>query len=212
MSRRGLMFGMLAILLGSSATTIALGQNCACSACGDSVECVKVCKLKCIDKEVEFTCWKSEFEDICVPHRSQRCGKDCVTACECQEGADGNGRKLIFGIWQPCGADVKTRRSLMKKTVVKKIPSYVWELEPRCHACCHNCISANQAMPEGIPQPPKGASLIDVSEAESVFRAAANFDAVRVERVDRLSRVSGEIVNPTIVRALDVLNDETGKR
>ena len=207
MSRRGYMFWILAILLGNSTAGLAMGQDCACAACGDSVECVKVCKLVCVETNVEFTCWKSEYGDVCVPCRSKHCGKDCVSACECQEGADGNGRKLIFGIWQPNGADIKTRRNLMKKTVVKKIPSFKWEVESRCHECCRNCINTDQAMPEGVPQPPKCAALMDISAGESVLRGAATYEAVEVDHVGRKPKVPGETANPTIVRALEVLNN-----
>ena len=150
----------LASLLARYATA---GSGC-CDRCGCDGG-GKVCRLVCDEKEVEIDCWDSKCEDFCEPgpcrlgckHCERVCtncnGKgcgDCGGGCsDCSaKGCDGGcgsggsgwglfsgGKKFAWRTTIPGCARIFTKKSLMKKTVTKKVKVYKWVLEDLCDGC-----------------------------------------------------------------------------
>jgi hypothetical protein len=191
------------LALVSMANSVSVAQ---CQKCGNAsnevdnegVVCEKVCRLVCETRKVEFTCWKSDFEDFCVPMPSEQCAECTIDACNCKEGADGCGKVFKFGLWQPTCAKVKSARHLYRKTVVREIPSYRWIVEARCHQCLNNCIPAT-SLPAAYQKQLNGAKLVDISAAkpELLVELMPNrFDAsILTEEVELPEVVQGESVN-----------------
>ncbi len=125
------------------ASSSALAQEC-CDHCGCGCNLRKVCRLVCIEKEVKETVYCCECEDFCVPGPSCKCGKECHHDCTAPHGC------RCKEVWQPTCADVRTRNKLIKKEVVKKVPSWKWVVETVCCDCASRCGETAQ---EAAPPP-----------------------------------------------------------
>ncbi|MFN0199849.1 MAG: hypothetical protein ACKVT0_24105 [Planctomycetaceae bacterium] len=122
-------------------------EDCACSQCGSTVECCKVCRLVEEEKKITTTCWGLVCEEYCVPGPSERGCQHCEMVCEKSDAAKGDpkadpknlcarSKKIVWTEWIPgCSAKIATKKKLMKKTVTKKVPSYKWVVEDLCPAC-----------------------------------------------------------------------------
>ena len=107
-------------------------------------------------------------EEICVPAPSTAECKHCETVCP-KTPEDQNifaqPKKLVWTSWIPgCGADVFTKRKLMKKTVTKTVPSFKWVTED----ACQQCIAAIK--PVTVPQ---GVTVPTAPEIEGAYVVAA---------------------------------------
>jgi hypothetical protein len=146
--------------------TCGAADHCGC--CGCNCCCEKHCKVVCEMKEVKKTVWVVKCEDFCAP--LPNCGHGCRNGCEgCEScgtepecGCDGCGKHC-----DPCAVErnkclvppkcgkVRTRKTLEKKEVVCKVPSY------KCVVVysCPNC-GANQGCDEqkASPAPVKPAT------------------------------------------------------
>ena len=166
------MFTGLATLLFLASSQLAIAGDRCCDDCGCTSGCAVVCILKCETKEVEVTCWACKHEDICVPGPSRAKCRHCETVCA--DGSCNCGRpqvqpkKFVWFDWCVGGAEVRTRKRLMKQTIKKKVPSYRWEVKRLCGHCENGCQVA-QIVPgteDAIPAPPVAhARLIYVGRA-----------------------------------------------
>ena len=144
--------------------------SCACQSCGqpesvdEKTKCRKVCKLIVGEKLVKVTCYKSEFEDFCVPNPSEKCCEKCVDACSCENG--GSGKKMTISSWKTSCGEVKTRKKLMKKTFLVKVPDYRWEIVAKCNDCesASTCVASNTELPKDVPAPPRTDLLLDLDD------------------------------------------------
>lgn len=136
-----------------------------CGHCGCDCECQKVCRLVCEEKKVPVVCWGCKCEDFCLPGPSQPCCKNCDEVCaSCADEKAGvcvEPKKFVWYNWCPseCGS-VHTKTKLMKKVVIKTIPSYKWVVEDVCASCGPKCQSVE--IPKGtvIPPPPAVAARV----------------------------------------------------
>lgn len=109
-----------------------------CQHCGCDTACNKVCRLVCEEKKVTVTCWGCKCEDFCVPGPSKPGCKNCDLVCETCDNPDAimaQPKKFVWTEWIPGCATVHTRKKLMKRTVVKTVPSYKWVVENLCAKC-----------------------------------------------------------------------------
>jgi hypothetical protein len=57
--------------------------------------------------------------------------------------------------WIPgCAGGITTKNKLMKRTVVKRVPTYKWVVEDLCDGCERNCVGAAVPINVEIPPPP----------------------------------------------------------
>jgi len=168
-SRRQFLGSMIAAAFAPVLATVGNAADRCCAHCGCSASrCRKVCRLVREDKKITTTCWGMQCEEICVPQPSTPECKHCETVCP-KTPEDKNicaqPKKIVWTSWIPgCGADVFTKRKLMKKTVTKTVPSFKWVVED----ACQQCISAIEpvTVPEGMAVP-------DAPEVEGAYVVAA---------------------------------------
>lgn len=138
-----------------------------CAHCGCERSCQKVCRLICEEKKVNVVCWGCKCEDFCLSGHSHRDCKHCEEVCEAdacsKEGVCSHPKPFVWYDWIPgCSPGIATKKKLMKKTVVKTIPSYKWVVEDLCPQCvnkCQNCDPPSAGAP--VPPPPlPGAKLL----------------------------------------------------
>jgi hypothetical protein len=145
-------------LIGLGWSPIAAFTRC-CQLCG-TPSCSKVCRLVCEEKKVSVTCWGVEEEEFCVPGRGVQVCTHCEEVCDCQtEAGEVQSRPKLWSWreWQPCGdPEIRTKRKLMRKTVVKKVPTYKWVLQDLCEEC-------RNAPPADLPPAPAA----DAKESKS---------------------------------------------
>ena len=145
--------GVLWLLISAS-----LGGNPpgACSGCGCTAECHKVCRLVCYDKKITKTCWGMQDEDFCIPGPScLKCTHEGTACSECDSRStiSTKPRKWNWKEWLPGQqAEIHTKTKLMKKTVTKTIPAYKWVVEDLCPECQQKQASAT--VPAGTAVPP----------------------------------------------------------
>jgi hypothetical protein len=155
--RRILALAILLVL--ALAVRAAAGEGC-CAHCGCADGCQKVCRLVEEDKKVETICWGCKCEDFCVHGPSKRGCKHCKDVCEtCDDGCDceathAEPKKFVWYDWIPGCAKVHTRKKLMKKVVVTKVPSFKWVVEDLCPKCDADCESAEVPPGVELPAPP----------------------------------------------------------
>jgi hypothetical protein len=160
-----LSFGTALIIAAASATK---AGNHGCAHCGREQSCQKVCRLVCEEKKVNVVCWGGKCEDFCLPGHSQRDGKHCEAACEAeacnQDGICSKPKPFVWHDWIPgCSKGSATKHKLMKKTVVKTVPSYKWVVEDLCPQClnkCQNCEPPPSGAPVPPPPPAPGAKVV----------------------------------------------------
>lgn len=127
-----------------------------CDRCGASACCLKkVCKPVPVEKELKEVCFDCKCEDFCVPGRSILC--DTIyhdDACGC----------WVENVWKPTCAEVRTRKVIVKKEVVRKSQSFQWEMQTLCQAC--ECLppAAKGTPPSG--KAPSGAPAEEVEEMQ----------------------------------------------
>jgi hypothetical protein len=138
-----------------------------CAHCGREESCQKICRLVCEEKKVNVVCWGSKCEDFCLPGHSHRDSKHCEDVCEVEkcneEEVCSKPRPFIWYDWIPgCSKGIATKKKLMKKTVVKTVPSYRWVVEDLCAQCLRQCEDAPPpAAGAPIPPPPvSGAKVV----------------------------------------------------
>jgi hypothetical protein len=141
--------GLIASLVGL-ATQPAMAVVGICHGCGCAARCDKVCRLICEEKEVEVTCYGCDCETFCVPGKSRKkcshceevcadCKPECGKLCKCDECPQSMGQSFHWNEYDPACAKTRTRKVLMQKTVVMKVPSYKWVVEDLCPYCEANC-------------------------------------------------------------------------
>jgi hypothetical protein len=137
----------------------AAGDHCAHCGCQD---CERVCRLVREDKKVNITCWGCKCEDFCAPGKSCRDGRNCEEVCDdCDGEVCTAPKKFVWYNWVPgCAEHIYTKKKLMKKTVVKTIPSYKWVVEDLCPNCQGKCQCAEVEPGAKIPDPPPVAARI----------------------------------------------------
>lgn len=139
--RRVLGYALVLTSLMACSWAIADSCDCFCSHCGQRGRCEKVCRLECGEKEVEVFCWGCKCEDFCVPGPSQPNCQYCEMICGNCDGPVkpdapySKPKKFVWNTWIPGCAEVHTRKKLMRKAVVKKVPSYKWTVEDLCPHC-----------------------------------------------------------------------------
>jgi hypothetical protein len=116
--------------------------GCACSSFK------KVCRLVCEMKEDIDYEYDVDHDDYCLPGVSEIKGKKWVADCKSLLGC----RKEL--IWQPrCTCKVRTRKTLVKVPVIKKVPTYNCVVDRVCCQCGRSEVDAKatqQARQQGI--------------------------------------------------------------
>jgi len=138
------------------------GTPSCCGHCGGHGSCAKMCKVVCEMKEVKKTVWTVKCEEFCAPlpgcpgcHGRGACG-GCAQCGGCSDsGCDsggGNGCGRPNMVPPKCGP-VRTRKVLVPKEVVTKVPVYKCVPCYACGACCES--GAVQPMPADgkVPAP-----------------------------------------------------------
>jgi len=136
-----------------------------CAHCGCQENCCKVCRLVCEEKKVEVVCWGCECEDFCVPGPSKPGCKHCEIVCdECAADSKvhSHAKKFVWTEWIPGCAEIHTKKKLMKKTIVKKVPSYKWVVEDLCKDCEAKAPAAPIQPGMVVPKPPMMAAKLKV--------------------------------------------------
>ena len=126
------------------ACTAAFAHDC-CSHCGCQQNVTKVCRLVCEMKEVKEVCYDCKCEDFCIPGPSCKCGQKRECSCAARHG------QRTVDVWQPSTcATIHTRHHLLKREVVKQVPTYKWVVETVCGGCAGKC--AQQSLPPGAAE------------------------------------------------------------
>jgi hypothetical protein len=132
---------IVAAVLSLALAARAIAGGLCCSHCGGYDRCHKVCRLVCEEKKVEIVCWGCKCEDFCLPKCGERGCKHCETVCEdCETQATKNGicsapHRFVWFDWRPGGASMHTKTKLMKKVIVRKVPTYKYVVEDLCDTC-----------------------------------------------------------------------------
>ena len=115
------------------------GQNSCCDECGRQGNCQRVCCLKFEEKKVTETLWAGKCEEICLPGKSQCIESRCEMIGD-QEPTDelpcAKPKKFVWNVWQPSLCSTPAMKSkLMKRTIVKSVPTHKWVFENLCPEC-----------------------------------------------------------------------------
>jgi len=139
------------------------GSPDCCARCGSACPCEKHCRVVCEMKEIKKTVWEVHCEDFCAPLPQlgrcgcRACGDSCSDDARCGvEGCDGsqcdpcaveNGKNYV----PPKCGKVRGKKTLVKKEVVCKVPSY------KCVVvyACPNCGGCDGAEAEKAPAAPE---------------------------------------------------------
>jgi hypothetical protein len=129
--------------------------NC-CAHCGCRCCCEKYCKVVCVMKEVKKTVWAVKCEDFCAPlpgcpSQCESCNKECCqepncAGCDkcCNPCASLEGRNYV----PPKCGKVRTKKTLEKKEIICKIPSYKCIVVYACANCGSKCGLGEKAQPQ----------------------------------------------------------------
>lgn len=149
------------------AAVASAGDHCAHCGCQGGEQ---VCRLVREDKKVNVTCWGCQCEDFCAPGKSCRDGRNCEVVCDaCDGGVSTAPKNFVWYNWLPgCADHIYTKKKLMKKTLVKTIPSYQWVVEDLCPNCQEKCQGAKVEPGAKIPAPPSVAARVLPSNSTSV--------------------------------------------
>jgi hypothetical protein len=149
------------------------GDHCAHCGCSG---CEQVCRLVREDKKVNITCWGCKCEDFCAPGKSCRNGRNGEEVCDdCDAEVCAAPKTFVWYNWTPgCAEHIYTKKKLMRKTIVKTIPSYKWVVEDLCGNCQGKCQCAQIEPGAKIPDPPQVAARLMHGEvvAETPLTAA----------------------------------------
>ena len=157
---------------------LSAGDGC-CSRCKCKAPCTKVCRLECIERAIEVTCWGCKCEDFCVPCRSCLNCEQCDIACKrCQPCGDPTAEKPPWGCpkkyfwrnWCPTDAEIFSRKRLMKATYIKTVPGFVWVVEDLCESCQQQIHGADIApgFEASVPKPPIDEGVIIFNGKQAV--------------------------------------------
>jgi hypothetical protein len=122
-----------------------------CGGCGHACPCEKGCRVVCEMKEVKKTVWVVKCQDFCAPLPNCGRGKGCGScgACAAAEscGAEPACREGCGKKCDPCAVEknkcyippkcgkVRTKKTLEKKEIVCKAPSYKCVVVYSCPNC-----------------------------------------------------------------------------
>ena len=156
--------------------------NC-CAHCGCHDCCEKYCKVVCEMKEIKKTVWAVKCEDFCtsLPSCPLNCD-DCCDPCNkecCKESNCDNGGKCC----NPCASienrnynppkcgKVRTKKTLEKKEITCKIPSYKCVVVYACANCGSKCGGerAAQEAPAKDPTPAPAPKTTLIAPEPPVF-------------------------------------------
>ena len=168
-----------------------------CGCCGRVCECEKHCQVVCEMKEVKKTVWVVKCEDFCDPlpgHGHGRCnGCDACGACNAGETCNVEPEGCCDGCGKhcdPCAVErnkklvppkcgkVRTKKTLEKKEIVCKVPSYKCVVVYSCPNCCsgEGC-DGQQASPApakpATPAPAPGKTTIQDAPLPPVMDASS---------------------------------------
>lgn len=126
------------------------GSPDCCARCGDGCHCRKYCKIICEMKEVKKVVWQVKCSEFCplLPGcgRDCRCCGNCGTRCaEGQLCSDGcckdccdpcavENRRAARMKTPKCGK-VRIKRTLVKKVIICKVPTYKSVVVYCCSGC-----------------------------------------------------------------------------
>jgi len=113
------------------------------------------------EKKVEVVCWGCKCEDFCLPRPSHPGCQHCEIVCDTEDVGTGadipcvRPKQFVWTEWIPgCGAQIHTKKKLMKKVVTKKIPTFKWVVEDLCTQCEAKVAAAEFEPDQAIPLPP----------------------------------------------------------
>lgn len=142
---------LLSLSLAITVATAARAELGCCAHCGGSDGCQKVCRLVCEDKKITVTQWGCKAEEFCVPGPSQpNCQhEDFVSVQSLDPKAPcSEPKRFVWTEWIPSGhAKIYTKKTLMKRTVTKTVPSFKWVVEDLCPQCQNNGIGSDVRIP-----------------------------------------------------------------
>ncbi|MGW8257302.1 MAG: hypothetical protein ACWGMZ_07450 [Thermoguttaceae bacterium] len=147
------------------------GSPDCCAHCGCHCGCEKYCKLVCTMKKVKKTVWVVKCEDFCTSLPG--CGRCCCDGCEscgdecrkearcencrgksCNPCASLENRDYI----PPRCGKVRTKKVLVKKEIICKVPAYKCVVVYSCGNCGEKCCpsekSEKQQEPAALPPTP----------------------------------------------------------
>lgn len=105
-------------------------QFCGCPNCG-SCNLKSVCRLVPSVKKETKTVYCCKKEDVCLPGKSTKCGKECVSDCDARKGY------RMETLWQPSCGKIICKTSLMKKTVTEEKEVCTCKVMKACCNCGH---------------------------------------------------------------------------
>jgi hypothetical protein len=133
-----------------------------CAHCGCRACCEKYCRVVCEMKEIKKTVWVVKCEDFCAPlPRCGRCCESCGQECCKQSSCENCGGKSC----NPCASlenrnyvppqcgKVRTKKTLEKKEIVCKIPTYKCVVVYACANCAQKACGSEKGAPESAPAP-----------------------------------------------------------
>lgn len=154
--------------------------NC-CGRCGKRCPCDQACKVVCDEKEVKKTVWSVECKEICtsLPGCGRGCcgcgDADCNGKCGqscakdgCESGGCGKGGLLqalglgYQNVPPKCGHPIGVK-TLVKKEVTCKVPSYK----------CVPCYACNDCYPECVKEAEAAKAKIEATPAPAPQKAPA---------------------------------------
>ena len=133
-----------------------------CADCG-CASFRKVCRLVCEMKEDIDYEYDVDHDDYCLPGVSKIKGRRWVDDCNSLFGC----RKVLD--WQPrCTCKIRTRKTLVKVPVVKKMPTYGCVVDRVCCQCGKSEVdlkATEQARKQGIaPESPAATIVFESGE------------------------------------------------
>jgi hypothetical protein len=138
------------------------GNTAQCGRCGSCCGCEKYCRVVCEMKEVKKTIWVVKCSEFCAPLPTL-CHDECCDCDACRAGSSSCSDQSCGGECgkkcDPCAAEnartyvpprcgkVREKKTLEKKEVVCKVPSY------KCVVvyCCPQCSGGEKATPSTPP-------------------------------------------------------------
>ncbi len=115
----------------AAAMPVSAGGERICCHCNGCAATKKVCRWVPEKKTIEVEKWDCECETICIPGRSQHCGKTCTADCV--------GKQHALHHWSPTCASPRTIKKLKKVKEVKEVCTWKWGVEEVCDRCAGKC-------------------------------------------------------------------------
>jgi hypothetical protein len=160
---------------------VTCGSEACCSHCGCRCACDRYCKIVCEMKDVKKTVWVVHCSEFCT---TLPCGPFCAAQGPCGSGDQCNSSETC-ATCRACGgkcdvcADLEKRnyvppkcgkirekKTLEKKEVVCKVPSYKCVVEYCCSRCGQTMSECNQATPpKSVAPTPVSATPVPAAPA-----------------------------------------------